>query len=110
VIGGNVINTGLIDNLPQDGCVEVTCLVDRNGIQPTHFGRLPVQLAAIDQQHMAIHDLMATAVLEGNREAAFHALLLDPLSAAVCSPQEIREMFEELVLAEADHLPEFMKP
>jgi alpha-galactosidase len=109
VIGGNVINTGLIDNLPQDGCVEVTCLVDRNGIQPTHFGRLPVQLAAIDQQHMAIHDLMAMAVLEQNRDAAFHALLLDSLSAAVCSPQEIREMFEELVLAEADHLPEFMK-
>jgi alpha-galactosidase len=109
VIGGNVINTGLIDNLPQDGCVEVTCLVDRNGIQPTHFGRLPVQLAAIDQQHMAIHDLMASAVLEQNREAAFHALLLDPLSAAVCSPLEIRQMFDELALAEANHLPEFMR-
>jgi alpha-galactosidase len=109
VIGGNVINTGLIDNLSQDGCVEVTCLVDRNGIQPTHFGKLPVQLAAIDAQHMAIHDLMASAVLEGNRDAAFHSLLLDPLSAAVCSPQEIRAMFEELALAERDHLPEFMR-
>jgi alpha-galactosidase len=108
-VGGNVMNTGLIDNLPQDGCVEVTCLVDRNGIQPTHFGKLPVQLAAIDAQHMAIHDLMASAVLEGNRDAAFHSLLLDPLSASVCSPQEIRQMFEELALAERDHLPEFMR-
>jgi alpha-galactosidase len=49
-------------------------------------------------------------VIEGNGDAAFHALLLDPLSAAVCSPHEIREMFEELVLAEANHLLEFMKP
>ncbi len=109
VIGGNVMNTGLITNLPQDGCVEVTCLVDQNGIQPTYFGRLPAPLAAIDQQHMALHDLMATAILEQDREAAFHALALDPLTAAVCSLEEIRSMFEELVQAEAAHLPAFMR-
>lgn len=109
VIGGNVINTGLIDNLPQGGCVEVSCLVDQNGIQPTHFGRLPTPLAAIDQQHMAMHELMATAVLEADREAAFHALALDPLTAAVCSLEEIRSMFEELSRAEAAQLPAFMR-
>jgi alpha-galactosidase len=52
---------------------------------------------------------MATALLEANRDAVFHLLLLEPLSAAVCSPLEIREMFEELALAERDHSPEFMR-
>jgi alpha-galactosidase len=56
-----------------------------------------------------MHDLMATAVLEQDREAAFHALLIDPLTAAVCSPAEIRAMFEELVAAEQQYLPAFMK-
>ena len=78
LIYGNVLNTGLIDNLPQDGMVEVPCLVDRQGVQPTHFGTLPTQLASLCQQHMAVHDLVATAVLEKDREAAIHAWHLIP--------------------------------
>ena len=109
VIYGNVPNTGLVDNLPQDGIVEVACLVDANGVQPTHFGRLPTQLAALDAMHMAVHDLVAQAVLEHDREAAFHALMLDPLTAAVCSPAEIRAMFDEMAEAEAPYLPEWMQ-
>ena len=109
VIYGNVLNTGLIDNLPQDGVVEVACLVDRKGIQPTHFGPLPTQLAALDQQHMAFHDLVATAVLEQDREAAVHALMVDPLTAAVCSLAEIRALFDEMAASEKEYLPEFMK-
>ena len=108
VIYGNVPNTGLIDNLPQDGVVEVACLVDRKGIQPTHFGPLPTQLAILDAQHMAFHDLAATAVLEQDREAAVHALMVDPLTAAVCSLEEIRAMFDEMVEAEKEYLPEFL--
>jgi len=108
VIYGNVPNTGLIENLPRDGIVEVACLVDSKGIQPTHFGPLPTHLAALDQQHMAFHDLVATAVLERNREAAVHALMIDPLTAAVCSPAEIRQMFDEMVEAERGYLPEFL--
>jgi alpha-galactosidase len=108
VIYGNVLNTGLIDNLPQDGIVEVACLVDRKGVQPTYFGSLPTHLAALDQQHMAFHDLVATAVLEEDREAAVHALMVDPLTAAVCSLEEIRQMFDEMVEAERDYLPEFL--
>lgn len=108
VIYGNVPNTGLIDNLPQDGVVEVACLVDKRGVQPTHFGALPTQLAAIDQWHMAFHDLVATAILEEDREAAVHALMLDPLTSAVCSLEEARAMFEEMVDAERDYLPEFI--
>ncbi len=110
VIYGNVYNNGLIDNLPGDGVVEVGCLVDGRGIQPTHFGPLPTQMAAIDAQHMAFHNLVATAVLERDREAALHALMIDPLTAAVCSPSEIRAMFEEMVAAEQNDLPDFMLP
>jgi alpha-galactosidase len=108
VIYGNVKNTGLVTNLPEGGVVEVACLVDWDGIQPTYFGALPTQLAALDQTHMAVHDLVATAVLEQNREAAVYALMLDPLTAAVCSPAEIRAMFDEMAAAEAASLPEWV--
>lgn len=108
-IYGNVPNTGLIDNLPQDGIVEVQCLVDRGGIHPTYFGPLPTQLAALCQQHMAVHELVAEAVLNRSRQAAFLALALDPLTAAVCSLQEIRQLFDEMVLAERQYLPEWMQ-
>ena len=108
VIYGNVPNTGLIDNLPRNGVVEVACLVDSKGIQPTHFGSLPTHLANLDQQHMAFHDLVATAVLEQDREAALHALMVDPLTAAVCSLEEIRHLFDEMVEAEKPYLPEFL--
>jgi alpha-galactosidase len=108
VIYGNVLNTGLIDNLPQDGVVEVACLVDRKGIQPTHFGPLPTHLASIPHQHMAFHDLAVTAVLEQDREAAVHALMVDPLTSAACSLAEIRQMFDEMVTAEKAYLPEFL--
>lgn len=106
VVHGNVPNHGLIDNLPADGCVEVACVVDRHGVHPTHFGPLPPQLAALCRTNMSVFDLMATAVIEGSKEAAIHALLLDPLTAAVCCPAEIRQMAEELLAAERAYLPE----
>lgn len=106
VFYGNVRNTGLIDNLP-DGCVEVACLVDRNGVQPTHFGALPEQLAAINRSHMAVHTLMSEALLTHNKEAARYALLLDPLTAAVCSPAEISALFDEMWEAEREYLQPF---
>jgi alpha-galactosidase len=106
VFYGNVRNTGLIDNLP-DGCVEVPCLVDRNGVQPTHFGALPEQLAALNRSHMAVHTLMCEALLTRNKEAARYALLLDPLTAAVCSPAEISALFDELWEAEREYLQPF---
>jgi alpha-galactosidase len=106
VIYGNVRNHGLISNLP-DGCVEVACLVDRNGLQPTHFGPLPEQLAALNRSHMAVHTLMTEALLNHDREAARYALLLDPLTAAVCSPAEISQMFDELWDAQRAYLQPF---
>jgi alpha-galactosidase len=106
VIYGNVRNSGLIDNLP-DGCVEVACLVDRNGVQPCHFGPLPEQLAALNRSHMAVHALMCEALLTRNKEAARYALLLDPLSAAVCSPAELSALFDEMWEAEREYLQPF---
>jgi alpha-galactosidase len=108
VIYGNVLNTGLIDNLPYDGVVEVACLVDSKGIQPTHFGPLPTQLAIINAQHMAFHDLVVKSVLDHDREAALHALMVDPLTAAACSLEEIHTMFDEMVAVEKDYLPEYL--
>ena len=106
VIYGNVRNTQLIDNLP-DGCVEVACLVDRNGVQPTHFGPLPEQLAALNRAHMSVHSLMRDALVERNKEAARYALMLDPLTAAVCSPAEISKLFDEMWEAERPYLQAF---
>ncbi len=105
VIYGNVRNRagGLIDNLP-DGCVEVACLVDRNGVQPCHYGPLPEQLAALNRAHMAVHTLMVDALVRRDREAARHALILDPLTAAVCAPAEIDALFDEMCEAEREYL------
>lgn len=109
VIHGNVYNqldggSTLISNLPADGCVEVATLVDQNGLSPTRYGALPPQMAAICRTNMNMFDLGATAAIEKSKEAAVHALLLDPLSAACCSPAEIKAMALELFEAEADFL------
>jgi alpha-galactosidase len=106
VIYGNVRNTSLIDNLP-DGCVEVACLVDQNGVQPCHFGSLPEQLAGWNRAHMTVHALVRDALLRRDKEAARYALMLDPLTAAVCSPAEISSLFNEMWEAERPYLAYF---
>lgn len=107
VIYGNVANHGLIENLPSDGCVEVACLVDRNRIQPTRYGRLPRQMAAICDADMRMFDLAVEAVIHRSKEMAAQALMLDPLTAAVCCPAEIREMTMKLFEAQAEFLPDY---
>ncbi|MBN1660236.1 MAG: alpha-glucosidase/alpha-galactosidase, partial [Anaerolineae bacterium] len=104
VIHGNVLNSGLIDNLPAGGCVEVPILVDGTGLHPTHFGPLPPQMAALDAAHMHVHELMVESVLNRDRQAALHALMLDPLTAAVLSPAEIKSMFDEMWAAEREDI------
>ncbi len=110
-IHGNVMNRieggggRLITNLPEDGCVEVACMVDGNGIQPTRFGALPPQMAALSASNMHMFDLGATAAITRSKEAAIHALLLDPLTAAVCSPAEIKKMGLEMFRAQKKFLP-----
>lgn len=104
----NVPNDGLIDDLPTGGVVEVEATVDGAGIHPRPFGRLPAQFAAPVATHMAFHDLVARSVLERDREAAVHALMIDPLTSAVCSLGEIRSMFDEMVAAQRRHLPDYI--
>lgn len=100
----NVPNTGLIDNLPMDGIVEVACIVNKNGVFPTHFGALPAQMAAICDWNMRCYELAAQACIEKDLEKATLAMMLDPNTASVCSPGEIRKMAEELYKAEKAYL------
>jgi alpha-galactosidase len=106
-IHGNVLNGEAIENLPGDGCVEVECSVGPDGLRPVRFGRLPEQLAALNRSHMAVHGLVVEALLERNRQKAKYALMLDPLTAAVCSLQEIDALFEEMWAAEKSSLEPF---
>ncbi len=104
-INGNVRNGGSIANLPADCCVEVPCLVDRTGIRPCTVGALPPQLAALNQSNVAVQELAVQAFLEKDRRKAYQAVLLDPLTAAVCTPAEVQRMFDEMCAAEAEWIP-----
>lgn len=105
MIHGNVMNNGVIENLPQDGCVEVACLVNHNRIQPIRYGRMPRHMAAICSSNMSMFDMGVEAILTKSKAMAAQALMLDPLSAAVCCPAEIKEMTYKLFDAEAEFLP-----
>ncbi len=95
-IGGNVLNTGLIDNLPADACVEVPCMIDGDGIHPTHVGRLPVQLAAMNMTNINPQLLTIEAAVTGKREHIYHAAMLDPHTSAELSLDDIVRMCDEL--------------
>jgi alpha-galactosidase len=104
VINGNVPNDGLISNLPAEACVEVPCLVDRLGIHPMAVGALPSQLAALNRTNINVQELAVQAVLEKDREAAVHAVMLDPLTAASLPLDRIRDMFDEMWTGHGDAL------
>jgi alpha-galactosidase len=104
---GNVLNDGAIENLPRDGCVEVECSAGPEGVQPVHFGSLPEQLAALNRGHMAVHELVVQALLEHDKQKAKYALMIDPLTAAACSLEEIDRLFEEMWTAEMPYLQAF---
>ena len=96
VINGNVPNEGLIDNLLNLSSVEVPILIDKLGFHPMAVGELPGQLAALSRSNQAVQQMAVNAILDGDKEAAFHAIALDPLTSAVLSLGEIREMFDEM--------------
>jgi alpha-galactosidase len=106
-IHGNVVNDGAIENLPSGGCVEVECAVGPDGIRTVRFGSLPEQLAALNRSHMAVHELVVEALIERDRQKAKYALMMDPLSAAVCSLEELDNLFEEMWEAERSSLAPF---
>jgi len=106
-IGGNVMNTGLITNLPSNACVEVPCLVDRNGVQPTYVGALPPQLAALNMTNINTQLLTIEAAITGKKEHIYHAAMLDPHTAAELTLDEIVALCDDLIEAHGDWLPKF---
>ncbi|MCL2640065.1 MAG: alpha-glucosidase/alpha-galactosidase, partial [Phycisphaerales bacterium] len=106
---GNVPNTGLITNLPNNICVEVPVFVNRRGFNAIHVGELPPQLAALIQQSVNVEEMAVEAALTGNPELVYHATIYDPLSAAVLSLAEIKKMVQEMLLKNRRHLPQFKR-
>jgi len=102
LIYGNIPNDGLIDNLPAGCCVEVPCLVDKNGIQPTHIGALPPQLAALMTTNVNVQGLTVEAALTRRREHLYHAAMLDPHTAAELDLDQIWSLVDDLLAAHGD--------
>ena len=105
VIYGNVQNRGYITSLPEGCAVEVPCLVDRNGIQPTHIGALPPQLAAMMRTNINVQELTVAALMEENREHIYHAAMMDPHTAAELDLDQIWNLVDDLIAAHGDWLP-----
>ncbi|MEO5795949.1 MAG: alpha-glucosidase/alpha-galactosidase [Rhodoferax sp.] len=108
VVYGNVLNHSLIDNLPQGCAVEVPCLVDANGVQPTRVGKLPIQLAALMRTNVNVQEMVVAAITEQKREHVYHAAMLDPHTAAVLDLSQIRAMVDELLVAHRSFLPDYL--
>lgn len=106
-IGGNVLNKGLIENLPADACVEVPCLVDNRGINPCHVGRLPVQCAAMNMTNINTQLLTIEAAVTKDRSYIYQAAMLDPHTAAELNPEDIRNMCDELIEAHGDYMKDY---
>jgi alpha-galactosidase len=107
VIYGNVPNDGLIDNLPADCIVEVPCLVDKNGVQPTRIGSLPPHLSALMQTNINVQRLTVEAALNCKREHIYHAAMLDPHTAAELDLDQIWSLVDDLIAAHGDWLPHY---
>jgi alpha-galactosidase len=110
VVYGNVPNTGLIDNLPAGCCVEVPCLVDKNGVQPVQIGRIPCELAALMQTNINVQALTVEAILKANPNLIYHAAMLDPHTAAELDPDEISSLVDDLLVAHGEWIPEALRP
>ena len=109
LIHGNVLNDHLIDNLPDGCCVEVPCLVDKNGIQPIKVGPLPPQLAALDRLSINVQELVVAAVLTNKKEYVYHAAMMDPHTSAELDPEQIYAMVDELFEAHGEWIALFLQ-
>ncbi|NOU93561.1 alpha-galactosidase [Paenibacillus sp. LMG 31456] len=103
----NIENQGLITNLPDKSTIEIPCYVDRNGIQPTFIGQLPLACAATCKVSINVQEMAVEAALTGNRELVKQAVLHDPLTAAVCTTDEVWRMCDEMFEALSPWLPQF---
>jgi alpha-galactosidase len=105
VVYGNVVNGGLITNLPAHGVVEVPCLVDASGVQPTRAGALPPQLAALNRTYLSTNDLVVRAAVDEEPRHIRHAAMTDPATAATLTVDQIWQLCDDMVRAHADRLP-----
>ena len=106
-IGGNVLNKGLITNLPNEAIVEVSCLIDRSGVTPTYVGKLPEQLAALNRTNINPQLLTIEAALTKKKELIYMAAMLDPHTSAELSIDNIKAMCDDLIEAHGDWLPKY---
>ena len=106
---GNVRNFGLIDNLPQGCCVEVPLLASRRGLEPIHVGKMPAQCALLSGTSAQIEEMVVEGSFAGDREMIYQAVCYDPLTSAVLSLREIRDMVDEMFKQNEDWLPQFKK-
>ena len=102
---GNLLNRGLIPNLPEEAVVEVPCIADRNGVQGVFAGPLPTQCAALNMTHINVHQLTIEAALKRSRELVYQAAYLDPHTAAELSLDQIRNLCDELIEAHGGMIP-----
>jgi alpha-galactosidase len=106
-LNGNIRNDGYITNLPDGCCVEVPIYVDKTGLHPTVIGNLPPQCAALNMTNVLVQGLTVEASFAGDPELVMQAVAMDPLTAAVLTLKEIREMVAEMLVAQKDFLPQF---
>ncbi len=106
-IGGNVLNNGLIENLPAEACVEVPCLVNRAGIQPCRVGRLPTVLAAMNMTNINVQLLTIEAAVAKKRDLIYQAAMMEPHTAAELSIDDIVKLCDALIEAHGDYLPKY---
>jgi len=110
VIYGNVANKGYIPQLPQGAAVEVACLVDANGIQPSTVTGIAPQLIALMRTNLNVQELTVAALMEQNRDHVYHAAMLDPHTAAELDLRQIRALVDDLIAAHGDWLPDWLRP
>jgi alpha-galactosidase len=109
VVYGNVVNDGLISNLPQGGVVEVPCVVDATGVRPTAVGALPPQCAALNRTYMSMNELTVRAALEERPDYVRHAMMIDPNTAATLTLDDIWRLADDLTRAHGDLLPKALR-
>ncbi len=110
VIYGNIANKGFIPQLPEGAAVEVPCLVDANGVQPTVVKGIPPQLVALMRTNLNVQELTVAALMEENREHVYHAAMLDPHTAAELDLRQIRALVDDLIAAHGEWLPDWLRP
>ncbi len=106
-IYGNVQNTGLISNLPQNACVEVPIMIDENGLNPCVVGDLPDQLAGLNMTHIAVHNMVIKAAATGKKDYIYQAAYLDPHTRDQLTFDEIKSLCDDLIEAHGEWLPKF---